>query len=65
MKSINIEKSSCRTIIILDFLMQCALDYPNIYRYILNTFKYHISCTDGKISELIYCFTFIFHRRPI
>ena len=32
---------------------------------IFNTFKYHVSCTDGKISvRIIYIYYLFLHRRP-
>ena len=33
--------------------------------YTINTFKYHVSCTDGKISVgIIYFYSLFFHRHP-
>ena len=35
------------------------------YTDITNTFKYHVWCTDGKISvRIIYLYCLFFHRRP-
>ena len=32
---------------------------------VINTFKYHVSCTDGKISvRIIYFYYLFFHHRP-
>ena len=40
--------------------MNKKVDTAEIY-----TFKYHVSCTDGKISvRIIYFYYLIFHRRP-
>jgi hypothetical protein len=42
-------------------LNPCRFVFLNI-----NTFKYRVLCTDGRFQlELIYCFTFILHRRFI
>ena len=42
--------------------------HTHTWIFSLNFFKYHVSCTDGKISVSIkigFNFTFRFHRRPI